>query len=57
MSQILPQTHENEEEARQRYNEPETPENEKISMTRTMFNSIMTKAIEEQKVIADETSM
>ncbi len=56
VSDILLQPHENEEEARRRYDEPETPSDEKISMTRTMFKSIMAKALEEQKVLADETS-
>ncbi len=54
MSDNLP--HENEEEARRRYDEPETPDNKKISMTR-MYKSIIAKALEEQKVLADETSM
>ncbi len=57
VSDILPQPHENEEKARRRYDEPESLDDEKISMTRTMFKSIMAKALEEQKVLADETSM
>ncbi len=56
VSDILPQSHENDEEARWRYDEPETPDDEKISITKTMFKSIMAKALEEQKVLADETS-
>ncbi len=56
MSNILPYPHENEEEARRRYDSPETHDEEKVSMTRTMFKSIMTKAQEDQKVLADETS-
>ncbi len=45
VSDILPPPHENEEEARKRYDEPETPDDEKISMTRTMFKSMMAKAL------------
>ncbi len=57
VSDILPQHHENEEEARQWYKTPETPDDEKISMTKSMFMSIMTKALEEQKILADENTM
>ncbi len=56
MCEILPQPHENEEELRRRHETPETPDNDKVSMTRDMFTSIMTKALEDQKNLADATS-
>ncbi len=57
VSEIFHQPHENEEEVRQRHKTPEYPYDENISMTRSMFKSIMTKALEEKKLLADETSM
>ncbi len=35
---------------------PKCPDDEKISMTRSKFKSIMTKALEEQKILADENT-
>ncbi len=37
MSEIFPQTHENEEEVRRRHETPKTPDDENIHMTRSMF--------------------
>ncbi len=54
---MFPQPNENEEEARVRHKTPEHPDDENISMTPTMFKSIMAKALEDQKLLADKTSM
>ncbi len=56
MSEIFPQAHENEKEARRQHETPEHPDDENISMTRSMFKSIIAKALEDQKLLADETS-
>ncbi len=49
--------HENNEEIRWRYKTPGTPEEDKVSMTRVMFTSIITKALEDRKKnSADVTS-
>ncbi len=41
---------------RQRHETPETSDNYKIVMTRTKFQSIMAKALEDQRVLADENT-
>ncbi len=56
VSEILPPTHIDEEEVVQRTETPETTDDDKVSMTRVMFKSIMTKAIEDQKTLANATS-
>ncbi len=48
VSKMLPQPHDNEEEVRQRSEIPETPEDDKMSLTRVMFKDIMAKALEQQ---------
>ncbi len=51
--EILPQ---DEEEVIRGSETPETPEEEKVSMTRSMFKNIMAQALEDQKKLADVTS-
>ncbi len=55
VSGILPSKQTVEEEVLQRTNTPETPDDDKISMTRVMLKSIMTKALEDQINLADAT--
>ncbi len=54
VSEILPQPHDDEEEVIQR---SETPHEDKVLMTRVMFKNIMAKALEDQKNLADVTSV
>ncbi len=56
VSEILPETQSVEEEVVQRTEKPETLDDDKVSMTRVIFKSIMTKALEDQKNLADATS-
>ncbi len=56
LSEILPQPHDDEEEVIQRSETPETPDEDKVLMTRFMFKNIMAKALEDQKNLADVTS-
>ncbi len=56
VSEILPQPHEDEEKGIQGSETPETPEEDKVLMTRSMFKNIMAKALEDQRKLADVTS-
>ncbi len=56
ISEILPQPHEDEEEVIRGSETPETLEEDKVSMTWSMFKNIMAKALKEQKKLTDVTS-
>ncbi len=56
VSEILPQPHEDEEDALRGSDIPENPEEERVSMTRSKFKDVMAKALKEQKNLADATS-
>ncbi len=56
MSEIYHHPHENEEDMRLRHETPEAPDNDKFVMTRTKFQSIMAKALEDQGILADVTT-
>ncbi len=51
VSEILPHSHE--EEVIQRSETPETPDEDKVLMTRVMFKNIMAKSLEDRKNLAD----
>ncbi len=52
VSEILPQLHEDEEEVIPGSKTPETPEEEKLLMMRSMFKNIMAQALNYQKKLA-----
>ncbi len=56
MSDILPHPHENKEEIRGGQETSETPDEDKVSMIRVKFTSLITKALEGHKNLADVTS-
>ncbi len=57
VSEIYHHPHENEEDMRQRHEIPETPDDDKIVMTRTKFQNIMAKALDDQRILADKNTM
>ncbi len=56
MSDILPHPHENEEEIGGGQETHETPDEDKVFMARVKFMSLIAKALEDQKNLADETN-
>ncbi len=56
VSEIYHHPNESEDNMRRRHETPETPDNDKIVMTKTKFQSIMAKALEDQRVLADENT-
>ncbi len=56
VSEIMPLSYEDDEEALRGSEIPETQEEEKFSMTRSRFKDIMGKSLEDQKNLADTTS-
>ncbi len=56
VSEILHHLQTVEEEELQRAEIPVTPDDNKVCMTRVMFKNIMSKALEDQTILADATS-
>ncbi len=57
VSEIYHHPHENEDDIRRRHETLETPDDDKIVMTSTKFQSIMAKALEDQRVLENENTM
>ncbi len=57
VSEILHPIYPVEDEVVQRSETPVTPNDDKFTMTRVMFKSITTKALEDQKNLVDATSV